>query len=108
MKKARVHSFQISATFDKACGAGHALREMRDTIHGEFYPTQRSDAEPGKYRVRTIGKLPAPPRPRPIGRIIFIPDNELGVAFGDQDVVELLRQHCESPAAVHFIADMLE
>lgn len=42
---------------------------------------------------------------------IFIPDNEHGVPEGYYDrrgVVLLLREFCNRPAAVHFIADMLD
>lgn len=55
-KLPRIHTLTISVTFDKGCSASHALREVRDTIHGEFYPTQRSDDEPGSYRVRKISR----------------------------------------------------
>jgi len=56
MAKARKHTFTITVTFDKACTASHALREVKDTIHGEFYPTQRDDSEPGSYRVNSFGR----------------------------------------------------
>lgn len=59
--KARKHTFEITVTFDKACGAAHALREVKDTIHGEFYPTQRSDDEPGSYRVAGMRRQRRPP-----------------------------------------------
>jgi hypothetical protein len=42
---------------------------------------------------------------------LYIPENELGIAEGYYDlsgVVRLLREHCEEPETVHFIADMLE
>lgn len=54
--KSRTHTFKITVTFDKRCSVSHALREVKDTIHGEFYPTQRSDEEPGSYRVRKIAR----------------------------------------------------
>ena len=41
----------------------------------------------------------------------FMPDNEHGVAEGYYDrrgIVALLRQHRGNPAAVQFIADMME
>lgn len=57
MSKSRKHTFTITVTFDKACTASHALREVKDTIHGEFYPTQRDDSEPGSYRVASIGRV---------------------------------------------------
>lgn len=43
--------------------------------------------------------------------MVFLPDNEHGVApgyYSQRGIVALLRQHCSNPAAVHFIADMLE
>jgi hypothetical protein len=42
---------------------------------------------------------------------VFIPWNEHGIALGYyslRGVVELLRKHADNPAAVRFIADMLE
>lgn len=57
-RKARTHTFKITVTFDKNCTTTHALREVRDTIHGTFYPTQRSDDEPGSYRVGKIARIP--------------------------------------------------
>lgn len=58
MTKTRTHSFRIRVTMDKPCTAAHALREVRDTIHGTFYPTQSDDDDPGEYRVRSITRLP--------------------------------------------------
>jgi hypothetical protein len=58
--KQRTHTFKITVVFDKNCTASHALREVADTIHGEFYPTQREDDEPGSYRVRKIGRIKKP------------------------------------------------
>lgn len=55
--KARTHTFAITVTFDKKCTASHALREVKDSIHGEFYPTQRSDDEPGLFKVRKFARL---------------------------------------------------
>lgn len=60
MAKARKHTFTITVTFDKACTASHALREVADTIHGEFYPTQFEDSDPGLYRVNKIGRVKKP------------------------------------------------
>jgi hypothetical protein len=57
MTVSRKHTFTITVTFDKPCSAAHALREVKDTIHGEFYPTQRDDSEPGSYRVARIGRV---------------------------------------------------
>lgn len=54
--KQRRHTFTITVVFDKPCTITHALREVRDTIHGEFYPTQRDDSEPGSYRVKRIAR----------------------------------------------------
>lgn len=53
----RSHTLQITVTMDKPCTATHALREVRDTIYGTFYPTQYEDNDPGEYRVRSIRKL---------------------------------------------------
>lgn len=57
----RTHTFAITVTFDKNCTAAHALREVKDTIHGEFYPTQMSDDQPGSYRVRKIARAKVSP-----------------------------------------------
>ena len=59
--KQRTHTFQITVTFDRACTASHALREVADTIHGEFYPTQRTDDEPGTYRVKNFCRIKKSP-----------------------------------------------
>lgn len=56
-KKQRTHTFRVTVTFDRACTESHALREVADTIHGEFYPTQRTDDEPGLYRVKNFKRL---------------------------------------------------
>jgi hypothetical protein len=54
-KLRRSHTFSIHVTFDRTCTRAWALGEVRDTIHGEFYTTQRDvDREPGSYRVRSI------------------------------------------------------
>lgn len=42
---------------------------------------------------------------------VFIPDNGFGIVEGyynQRQLCELLRRHRESPAAIQFIADMLE
>jgi hypothetical protein len=52
--KSRTHCLTIVVHFDKPCTIKHAVREVRDTIHGEFYPTCREDDEPETYRVRSI------------------------------------------------------
>jgi hypothetical protein len=40
--------------------------------------------------------------------MVNIPENNLGIPTGPQDVVALLRQFADSPAAIRFIADMME
>lgn len=39
---------------------------------------------------------------------VLIPDNDLGIAEGWQDVVALLRKHAADPDAIRFISDMIE
>jgi hypothetical protein len=56
MKK-KSHTFKITVTFDKKCTISHALQEVRDCIHGEFYPTQREIDEPGTFRVRSFRRI---------------------------------------------------
>jgi hypothetical protein len=53
----RKHVFTITVMFDKPCSEGWARREVADCIHGEFYPTQRDDSEPGTFRVNRFGRL---------------------------------------------------
>lgn len=60
--KARKHIFAITVTFDKNCTSAHALREVKDSIRGEFYPTQRTDDDPGLFRVKGFSRV------RPAGR----------------------------------------
>lgn len=55
--KERTHTLVLTVRFDKKCTKAHAAREVRDCIHGEFYPTQRDDDEPGSFRVSSI-RLP--------------------------------------------------
>jgi hypothetical protein len=57
--KPRTHTFQITVRFDKKCTRAFALREIRDTIYGEFYTTQREESDPGLFRVRSIRRLSA-------------------------------------------------
>lgn len=53
-KPSHSHTMTIVVRFDRPCSREHAIRETRDCIHGEFYPTQRSDRDPGSFRVKTI------------------------------------------------------
>ncbi len=42
---------------------------------------------------------------------LYIPNNELGIEEGYylvNEVVELLREYCDRPEVVRFVADMLE
>lgn len=55
--KKRVHRFVLALTFDKPCDAEVALREAKDTIHGEHYTTVLEDGEPGVYLVKSIKPL---------------------------------------------------
>lgn len=55
--KKRIHVLKITVTFDKPCTLTHAAREVGDCIHGEFYPTQREDKDPGTFRVGKITRL---------------------------------------------------
>lgn len=54
MKKQRSHTVLVTVSFDKACTRAVALRELKDTIHGNEYCTQFEDSEPGEYRVRSV------------------------------------------------------
>lgn len=55
--KRQTHKFTVTVRFDRKCTESHAIREVRDCIHGTFYPTQRDDSEPGEFRVRTFGRV---------------------------------------------------
>ncbi len=37
--KARTHRVTLTVTFDKPCTRKVAVAEVRDNIHGEFYPS---------------------------------------------------------------------
>lgn len=42
---------------------------------------------------------------------LYIPDNEFGIAeryYTTNEVVELLRDNCNKPDVIYFIADMME
>lgn len=56
--KSRTHTVMVTVTFDKPCTRRIALRELKDTIHGNEYCTQFEDSEPGEYRVRTVKMAP--------------------------------------------------
>lgn len=58
-KKSRSHLVLMRVTFDKPCTAAHAVREAKDCIHGEFYPTSLREGDPGTMTVRTIMRAPA-------------------------------------------------
>lgn len=54
MAKQRVHQFVITVTMDKKCLRRTALREVRDSIHGEFYCSEFEDGDPGMFRIKSI------------------------------------------------------
>lgn len=56
MAKEKTHTFTINVTFDKACTAAVARREVKDCIHGDFYTSQIEEDEPEKFRVGRIGR----------------------------------------------------
>ena len=58
MKKQRTHTALVKVTFDKPCSRKLALRELKDTIHGNEYCTQFDDSEPGEYRVKSVQLAP--------------------------------------------------
>jgi hypothetical protein len=45
------------------------------------------------------------------GYTLIIPDNDCGIPVGNygwSELVTLLREHCQEPETIHFIADMME
>lgn len=52
--KQKTHELVIRVTFDKPCSKKHAINEVKDCIHGEFYPTQHSDSDPEIFKVKNI------------------------------------------------------
>lgn len=54
MAKQRIHKFTVTVTFNKKCLRRIALREVRDTIHGEHYCTELEDGDPATFRIRSI------------------------------------------------------
>lgn len=60
----RTHTVLVNVTFNKKCSRQIALRELRDTIHGNNYCTQFDDREPGEYRIRSVRLAPASKKPR--------------------------------------------
>lgn len=61
MAKQRKHTLLITITMDRPCTAGHAAREVKDCIHGTFYPTAYEDGDPEEFRVASIRMPPAVP-----------------------------------------------
>ncbi len=55
--KTKSHKFTISVTFDKPCTKEHALKSVRDCVHGDFYPYQMEDGEPGEFKIRGFGRI---------------------------------------------------
>ena len=49
MANKRTHEFTITVTFDKPCTVSWAKQEVRDNIHGQFYPFQRAGPEHGRW-----------------------------------------------------------
>lgn len=54
MKKQRTHVVTMRVTFDKPTGVKAAADAVRDCIHGEFYPTQFDDSQPGSFKVKSV------------------------------------------------------
>lgn len=52
--KKRTHQFILTITTNKACTSKVALREARDTIHGEHYCTVIEDDDPEKIKISSI------------------------------------------------------
>lgn len=52
--KSKTHQLIITVLFDKKCTKQLALREVRDSIYGEFYTTPSSDDSPDTFRVKSI------------------------------------------------------
>lgn len=52
--KSKMHTVLVTVSFDKPCSRKIALRELKDTIHGNEYCTQFDESEPGEYHVRTV------------------------------------------------------
>jgi hypothetical protein len=57
MAKSKRHQFVITLSFDKPCTAAHALAEAKDCFHGNFYPTQHDDRDPGEGWIKGIRRL---------------------------------------------------
>jgi len=56
-KLSRTHEVVLKVTFDRPCSAAHALAQVKDNIHGEFYPTQFEDKDPGLFTVKGAKSL---------------------------------------------------
>lgn len=52
--KTQTHTLLITVRFDKKCTARVARRNVKDCIHGDFYPTAYEDDEPDKFKVTSI------------------------------------------------------
>lgn len=54
----KTHKVMMTLTFDKPVSASKAAEFARDNIHGDFYPNKLDDEDPGKFRVKTIQRMP--------------------------------------------------
>jgi len=52
--KSRVHEVIVKIRFDKPTTRAHAVAEFRDNVHGDFYPTQLRDSDPGIFTIKTV------------------------------------------------------
>lgn len=52
--KSRVHEVLVKIRFDAPISRGRAVAEIRDNIHGTFYPTQWEDNDPGEFKISSI------------------------------------------------------
>ncbi|MER9436727.1 hypothetical protein NKJ04_17690 [Mesorhizobium sp. M0618] len=58
MAKKKIHEFVIRVRFDKPCTAAHAIAQVKDNIHGNFYPYQHEDHFPGEGWIKSFRHLP--------------------------------------------------
>lgn len=64
--KTKTHSFVVTIRTDRECTRATALRELRDTIHGEHYCSALEDGDPEAFTIKSFRPLtPAQRRATP-------------------------------------------
>ena len=50
----RVHTFKITATFNRGVRRSQALSEVKSSLNGEYWCSVMEDSDPDRFRVASI------------------------------------------------------